>query len=310
MKALFTSLAVLFMVAQASSQPNSLLAWYPLNGTPNDTTGRSAPMTLENTPFHPGGGIYCNGIYRNSGQPNWCDATTPILPGTIFQKFTVTFSFKVDSIKWQPVIVGGNGWRWIMMILDIDSTVALVWNNSSAIQRSAKRYTAGRWHDAALLYDSANSVGQMYLDGILAAEASFTLIHGPDYDRTFGITNYASGRTFQGYLKNVKIYSSSTFPISVEPNRPSIPTLVELSNSYPNPTRAEASVDVTLRMGARVTTDVIDLFGRRIVTLFDGELDAGTHTVRWNAHGCAAGVYAFRVKAGSEVITTPIVISD
>jgi hypothetical protein len=53
-----------------------LIAHYPLISDGIDLTGNNAAMTLQNTPFQ-NGGIYCNGIYVYSAEPNFCVAQTP-----------------------------------------------------------------------------------------------------------------------------------------------------------------------------------------------------------------------------------------
>ncbi|MBC8146291.1 MAG: hypothetical protein H7X80_11960 [bacterium] len=48
--------------------------------------------------------------------------------------------------------------------------------------------------------------------------------------------------------------------------------------------------------------------GRTVATLVDGWRSAGSHAVDWNALGIDDGVYYSRLRAGSEVIGTRVVV--
>jgi len=82
-----------------------------------------------------------------------------------------------------------------------------------------------------------------------------------------------------------------------------------LNPNYPNPFNPETSIsfDIT-RSGAHVTVEVFDLLGRKIVTLFNENVRAGTHTVVWDGTGrngssLPSGVYLYRVTAENTVRT-------
>ena len=67
--------------------------------------------------------------------------------------------------------------------------------------------------------------------------------------------------------------------------------------AYPNPVAAgqQATVDVTAREAQAVTVAVYDMLGRRVATLFDGEVAASaTERLRLPARGLASGVYVVR----------------
>ena len=197
----------------AIAQTDGLLAWYPLNGTANDTTGQMAAMTLTNTPFAADGGIFCNGVPMNMELENWSNAETPILPESIFKEFGMSVYFKVDELPngTMPVMVGGGGWRWMSINLAGDGTVELHYNNGQRIPSEA-RITPGSWHVAGMTWDSTSSTGQLYLDGVLACSGSFVLEHGPEWDWTVGITNQGNATNFKGAIRDIKLYATSRIP--------------------------------------------------------------------------------------------------
>ena len=44
-----------------------------------------------------------------------------------------------------------------------------------------------------------------------------------------------------------------------------------------------------------MTLKVYDVLGREVATLVNGEREAGTHRVRWEATGLPSGVYVYRL---------------
>ena len=71
----------------------------------------------------------------------------------------------------------------------------------------------------------------------------------------------------------------------------------------PNPFGASAQVAFSLDRAARVRLDVIDVAGRRVVTLADRDLPAGRHELAWDGrdqagHHVATGIYFVRLVSG------------
>ncbi|MGD0339966.1 MAG: T9SS type A sorting domain-containing protein [Bacteroidota bacterium] len=278
-------------MSQSTTQSNPI-AYYPLDSSPNDSTGNYGKMILTNTPFQDGG-IYCNGSYTE------CHAETPVFPPSIFNSFNVTVKFKVDTIPTHenPVIRGGTGWRWIGILLNTDSTVTLYYNNNNR-KRSLLHYSRNTWHEAELDYDSSNAIAQLYLDGTLACFARDTIIHGPyDYDRTFGISNPANATVFKGILKDLKIYSSAISLTNIFDMPFQELKTFQLSQNYPNPFNPSTTIRFSLPKASDVNLSIYNILGERITVLVSEHMNAGTHLVEWNASGFASGVYFYRLSA-------------
>lgn len=182
----------------------NIIAHYPLTSTPNDTLGKQAPMILRDTPFQEGG-IYCNGTYPQS------HAVTPELDSLDFRAFTISAWFKVreyvpSSLPGRPVFVGGNWYRWLGFTLRPDSTISLLYNNSSHVHTNT-RYRLNVWHRATISYDSTTRVGRIYLDGRPVDSAMFSLNHGDN--KNVGTTNFANGTAFRGISRDLKIYNEA-----------------------------------------------------------------------------------------------------
>ena len=298
---------LLFIVSGvgAIAQQPPLTAWYPLNGTADDSTGNYGPMDLLNTPFQPGGGILCNGIYRNSGLSGACNAETPIMPLSIFQSFTVKAEFMVDSLpnKIMPVLVGGDNWRWLEITLAPTGLLELRYNNSSAVATSTRICDVNTWYEIAMTYDSATATAQLSLDGVLASTASFTILHGQANDRTFSITDYGSGTTFRGIFKNLRIYA--TADISTGIDRPPHPVVLDESpmRNYPDPFTSRTTIEFQTRDAGHVSVRIIDLLGHDTGFRYDEQLPSGTHSVNWDADHLPSGLYIARISVGAASAT-------
>ncbi len=80
-------------------------------------------------------------------------------------------------------------------------------------------------------------------------------------------------------------------------------------SAYPNPASVSFTVDYTLPVDGRVTISLYDLSGRRIATVFDGEMTAGRHDISYNASALPPGVYLAHLDTDSGSLTQRLVIA-
>jgi hypothetical protein len=97
------------------------------------------------------------------------------------------------------------------------------------------------------------------------------------------------------------------------------PLRTRVLSAYPSPARTEAHIPVILgatsggRKSFGVRADVFDITGRRVKTVFKGNLPPGKHVLDWDgrtAYGrsSGAGIYFMRVTAdGNEIGTVKII---
>jgi len=82
-----------------------------------------------------------------------------------------------------------------------------------------------------------------------------------------------------------------------------LPTVYFLGHNYPNPFNPSTSILFDLPETQRVTLGVFDVRGRRVATLVDGEMPAGSHTVTWHGRDdrgqlVSSGMYLYKIDAG------------
>jgi len=75
-----------------------------------------------------------------------------------------------------------------------------------------------------------------------------------------------------------------------------IPTGFELSQNYPNPFNPSTTIKFGLPEQTFVQLDVYNLLGEKVATLVNGELNAGTHFVEFNAEELSSGTYIYTLK--------------
>ncbi|MEO1477804.1 MAG: S8 family serine peptidase [Bacteroidota bacterium] len=81
------------------------------------------------------------------------------------------------------------------------------------------------------------------------------------------------------------------------------PGTFALGESYPNPFASSTRIDFSLAEDRAVTLTVLDIMGREVARLVDGQRTAGAHSVTWDAvdaqgRAVAAGVYVYHLQAG------------
>jgi hypothetical protein len=74
-----------------------------------------------------------------------------------------------------------------------------------------------------------------------------------------------------------------------------IPEAFEMSIPHPNPFNARTSVQVDVPSETPFTLEVMDISGRRMDVLHQGQISSGSHTFDWNAENYPAGIYFFNL---------------
>ena len=78
------------------------------------------------------------------------------------------------------------------------------------------------------------------------------------------------------------------------------PSNFSLSQNYPNPFNARTNINFNIPARGHVNLDAFDILGRRVATLFNGEMEAGAHTITWDCAGLPSGVYFYKLTNGDK----------
>ncbi len=94
-----------------------------------------------------------------------------------------------------------------------------------------------------------------------------------------------------GYNLVVRAYLSTT-GVGGEQEIVLLPDGFALKQNYPNPFNPSTTIPFDLEQGGRITLTVVDMLGRVVATLVDGEeYSAGSHLVTFDARNLASGAY-------------------
>jgi hypothetical protein len=90
----------------------------------------------------------------------------------------------------------------------------------------------------------------------------------------------------------------------VPPSEGRLPDAFDLFQNYPNPFNPSTTIEYALPQRSYVTLAVFDALGQRVVTLVQGEKEAGYHRAIFDAAGLASGVYLYRLQVRAGDATT------
>ena len=87
-----------------------------------------------------------------------------------------------------------------------------------------------------------------------------------------------------------------------------IPKEFALQSAYPNPFNPVTNLKFGLPADSKVSIQIYNLQGRVIETLVNGNMNAGYHSVVWNADEFGSGIYFVLMIAGDYIHTQKIML--
>ena len=81
-----------------------------------------------------------------------------------------------------------------------------------------------------------------------------------------------------------------------------------MDRAYPNPFNPTTTLSFAIPIDSEVFLSIYNLQGREVVSLVNGNMDAGYHSVVWNADSYSSGVYFVKMVAGEFVNTQKLML--
>ena len=91
-------------------------------------------------------------------------------------------------------------------------------------------------------------------------------------------------------------------------NENNIPDHFEMFGNYPNPFNPQTNIKFGLPTKSFVTLKIYDISGKEIETLVDGYIDAGYHTLLFNASKYSSGIYFYKLVTNNNVCSGKMVL--
>ncbi len=91
------------------------------------------------------------------------------------------------------------------------------------------------------------------------------------------------------------------------------PITFSLGQNYPDPFNSATNIEYCISHRVYVKMEVYNLLGQRVVTLVDGQKEAGIHRVTWDGRSAkgkslASGIYFYRIRAGDYIFTRKMLL--
>jgi hypothetical protein len=208
-------------------------------------------------------------------------------------------------------IIGGwednsnAGAAWIFATPNAPMPVELVSFNATTNVLSADL----RWTTATEVNNSAfdierrpASMLQWTKVGSVAGAGTSNTPHTYSYTDNIGTAG-----TYLYRLKQIDSDGAFTYSQEVEATIEA-PKVFALSQNYPDPFNPTTTISYSLATRSRVTLSVFNILGQKVRELVNGEKEAGSYNLAFDASGLASGVYFYCIQAGSFVQAKKLVV--
>jgi hypothetical protein len=137
-----------------------------------------------------------------------------------------------------------------------------------------------------------NSIGVKYWDG---ADNNWKSISNVSVDQESNTITYSSEDLYQYVIVTA---NKVTGIESTEEEQ--LPSDFVLKQNYPNPFNPSTTIEFNLLKADQVELNIYDVLGRKITTLVNRSMQAGSHNIEFDASNLASGVYFYQLKVGNK----------
>lgn len=124
-----------------------------------------------------------------------------------------------------------------------------------------------------------------------------TAVYQGEWGKTYRFFSVAADRA--GNVEALKTVPDATTTITGVDGAAPTPTSYALLQNYPNPFNPSTIIRFDVPERAFVRLTIYNVLGQLVMTLVDGQLEAGAHKATFDARRLATGMYIYRMRAGS-----------
>jgi hypothetical protein len=81
----------------------------------------------------------------------------------------------------------------------------------------------------------------------------------------------------------------------------SVPAEILIGNAYPNPFNPSTTLSVELNTETYVSMNVFNVMGQLVGVITEGNMNAGTHVITWDASQLSSGIYLVNTVVGNSM---------
>ncbi|MCB0723259.1 MAG: T9SS type A sorting domain-containing protein [Ignavibacteriae bacterium] len=119
----------------------------------------------------------------------------------------------------------------------------------------------------------------------------------PSGQTVYSITGSESNFVFAG-TGSSGVYRNGTATSVIQTN--SIASKFKLEQNYPNPFNPVTNIEFSIPERGHITLEVFDIYGRRVSTLVNGDMNVGNYKTLFNAESQSSGTYFYRLDFNGE----------
>jgi hypothetical protein len=181
-------------------------AHYTLINTPEDALGKNPPIELYEAPYAGLEGVYSNGYYDGTAMDTGLVRTVH-MDALYDSVFAVQVQFKTDVLDGigRSVIICGDNWKYLGLMLESDNSFKLLINNTLIPTTIAA--TSNTWYEITIIHHQNTTWTEWYLDGSKIGEKIESLQRAQD-DGGISNTHYGNGVRFKGHWRQLRVYGS------------------------------------------------------------------------------------------------------
>ncbi|MBN2571757.1 MAG: T9SS type A sorting domain-containing protein [Ignavibacteriales bacterium] len=148
------------------------------------------------------------------------------------------------------------------------------------------------------------------------SDAGCEITHGPSINisrselMAFIIDNklyIAGGKDEENHIVSEMEMIDLANPTNIEKDNNEIVDLFQLYQNFPNPFNPSTMIKFSLPEASMVRLSVYNILGEQVALLKNEQMDAGVHTVDFNATHLSSGIYFYHIEAGKYTETKKMI---
>ena len=156
-----------------------------------------------------------------------------------------------------------------------------------------------KWSSIWGTYDGLYAIMRLFRDFLIGASYELDWLERPE-GHSWGLWRATIDRMLE--------YFFPADPNNVNDGENNIINGFVLYQNYPNPFNPTTKINYTIPKNGNVSIKVFNLLGSEVAELVNGEMNAGSHDVEFNAASLPSGVYFYRIQSGNFIETKKLML--